>query len=249
MRHPFAQVWASEAQAVARAAAGWPAPTLRERFAAGMVYQRLRLRRHRGEIPEVFAVVGLEHATTTIDDGAAILALPHVGAYEAAASLLAEHYPAREVFVVGEDVSARSIPARLGARYGWGYLSVHDPAIAAAAMGTLERGGILVVLSDVYVPGQHSAECEFLGRQVRLPTGPAYLSITYQAPIVPCASYLEGDACRVLILPALVGAADTYEGLTQRLAQAIGSLICEEPDQWFPPRLPEYCSSEAVPLP
>lgn len=236
--NPFTKAWKPvlDAQAIARNAAGWPPATMREKIACCTTFHKLRLMQDRDEIPDVVEVIGLEQARDPVEEGGVIIAFPHTGPFASAASLLAFEYPNKEVFVVGDDIGPKSVPVSLFNRYGWDYLSVHDDAIAGVAVETLQRGGALLVSSDVMIPDQHWAKTDFLDHKVKLPTGPAFLSMTLGAPILPVASYLEGKGSRVLILPPIYQwASDTYRSLTQRLANAIGSLICEEPDQWFPP--------------
>lgn len=200
----------------------------------------LELHRSRGEVPPIVRVHGIEHGRAAFDFGAVIIATVHVGAFESAAALIAEHYPERNVTVVGENVTAkRAVARQVAERYGWAAVSAHDTDACkvAAWLTCSDPTGVLIVLTDVYVPGQHSAAVEFVGRTVKLPTGPAFLSIETGAVILPVVSYLVDGGSFVHIAPPLwLSTGDTYDGLTQRLADVMTDFIADAPDQWFPPR-------------
>lgn len=204
--------------------------------------------RERGELPPIARVHGIEHGHAAFEFGSAvIIATCHVGPFEAAAELLHRHYPNRHVLVIGDDVtSPHSAPRQLADRYDWAVVSIHDDACAALALITCaDPLGVLIVTTDMYVPGQHWAKTRFLGETVKFPTGPAFLSIETGAPILPMCSYLVGGGTFVHIAPPLWLAADDLAGapigercarLTQRLADVMTDLIEDAPEQWFPPR-------------
>lgn len=240
-------------QAVARAAAGWPTATPREQIRSLWTYARLRALRNEREIPEVLSVVGEDHgraALTTTDDAGGYLPLivtfPHIGAFEAAAQILPDLLAdleqadrADRILIVSDDVETPTAPARILAdRYGWATVSIYDPDVGTSAFLTLRDGGILLVSSDVLPPSQRdtAATVRFLDQTVLLPSGIARLAFGTGALIVPVAAYLDGRAARVLILPAIgLDSRLSIDALAQDLADQIGSLICEDPDQWFPP--------------
>jgi KDO2-lipid IV(A) lauroyltransferase len=81
-------------------------------------------------------------------------------------------------------------------------------------------------------------EVEFFGEKTTLPPGPATLSIRTGAPLLPVASYYDGDdGYFVVVRPAIpvpeAGTrAEKVQIMTQALATEMESLIRAAPHQW-----------------
>lgn len=227
-------------QDIARVAAGLPAATTGARIRSLWQYAQLRAQRTEQVIPDVTGLIGLEHGHEALHAGPCIVTFPHLGAFEAAASLLHEHYPDRDhhVVVVTDDIHTAHAPGRiLGDRYGWRTVSIYRPGVGTTALRTLIDGGILLVSSDVCPPNQldDAATIAFLGREVRLPSGPARLALATGAVILPVATYRDREACHVRIEPPLYcDSRLNVTALTQDLADVMSRLICRAPDEWYP---------------
>jgi KDO2-lipid IV(A) lauroyltransferase len=100
----------------------------------------------------------------------------------------------------------------------------------------LKAGSNLVLFCDGgYRDGD--VPVEFLGEPTTFPAGPAALSARSGAPMLPVAcSRLANDRFRTRGLPLITAAndspAETYRA-TQALADALGSVIAEDPGQWY----------------
>jgi KDO2-lipid IV(A) lauroyltransferase len=95
----------------------------------------------------------------------------------------------------------------------------------------------VALLSDRDLKGR-GVSVAFFGEETTLPPGPATLSLRTGAPLLPVASYYEGDnGYRVVVRPAIpipeAGTrAEKVQQMTQSLATEMESLIRAAPQQW-----------------
>jgi lauroyl/myristoyl acyltransferase len=163
-----------------------------------------------------------------------LLCTVHVGGMDLIAPAL--HRFGHEMHVVADDTTygrlyeqLRAIRARHGMTLiGWRSLR--------GLFRALKAGSNLVLFCDGgYRDGD--VPVEFLGEPTTFPAGPAALSARSGAPILPVAcSRLGNDRFRTRGLPLITAAndtpAETYRA-TQALADALGSVIAEDPGQWY----------------
>lgn len=100
----------------------------------------------------------------------------------------------------------------------------------------LKAGSNLVLFCDGgYKEGD--VPVEFLGEPTTFPAGPATLSARSGAPMLPVAcSRLPNDRFRTRGLPLITAASDEPTEIyraTQALADALGSVIADDPGQWY----------------
>ena len=100
----------------------------------------------------------------------------------------------------------------------------------------LKRGENLVLFCDGgYRAGD--VPVEFLGEVTTFPAGPASLSARSGAPMLPVACQrTSGDRFTAAGLPLIWAASDDpreIQRATQELADALGSVIAADPDQWY----------------
>lgn len=185
-------------------------------------------------------VDGLEQITGAREEGRGVIyGLPHVGNWEAAAPVsgdvkvpvvaVAENLPNRRitdwftdmradfgievVLATGGTEVMRKLEAALAA----------NKAVALLADRDLKRRGVEVVFFD---------------EKTTLPPGPATLALRTGAPLLPVASYYDGNnGYRVVIRPAIPVPAEgtrseKVQTMTQALALEMESLIRAAPRQW-----------------
>lgn len=163
-----------------------------------------------------------------------LLCTVHVGGMDLLAPALYRF--GHEAHVVADDTTygrlyehLRSIRARHGLTLiGWRRLR--------ALFRALKGGANLVLFCDGgYRDGD--VPVEFLGEPTTFPAGPATLSARSGAPMLPVAcSRLADDRFRTRGLPLITAASDDPAELyraTQALADALGSVIAEDPGQWY----------------
>ena len=187
------------------------------------------------EVAEMVAIDNLE----LLDEARAtergvLLCTVHVGGMDLIAPVLFQF--GHEMHVVADDTTygrlyehLRAIRARHGLTLiGWRSLR--------GLFRALKAGENLVLFCDGgYRDGD--VPVEFLGEPTTFPAGPAALSARSGAPMLPVAcSRLANDRFRTRGLPLITAAndspAETYRA-TQALADALGSVIAEDPGQWY----------------
>jgi KDO2-lipid IV(A) lauroyltransferase len=198
---------------------------------------------------------GRDHLDAAMATGrGAIMALPHVGAWEWGAAWLAlEGYPMTAVAELLE-------PPEL---YEW-FVSQREeigltiiplgPGAGGVLLKTLGDGKLIGLLCDRDIDGS-GVDVEFFGERTTLPAGPAALGLRTGAPILPTAVYAgPGRDHTALILPPVPAERsgrlrDDVARVTQAIAHALEALIRRAPDQWymFQPNWPsDRCASPST---
>lgn len=115
-----------------------------------------------------------------------------------------------------------------------------DRPLAAELTARLRAGGVVCLLADRDL-SRNGVPVRFLGRQTRLPTGPALLSIRTGAPLLVCQLWYDGGrTIGRLVGPLEVGPSASTQvsvrrriaALTQRMADALGAGIAAHPTDW-----------------
>jgi lauroyl/myristoyl acyltransferase len=187
---------------------------------------------------QVASLVDIDNLELLDEAGAAgrgvLLCTVHVGGMDLIAPAL--HRYGHEMHVVADDTTygrlyehLKEIRARHGLTLiGWRSLR--------GLFRALKAGSNLVLFCDGgYRDGD--IPVELLGEPTTFPAGPAALSARSGAPMLPVAcSRQGGDRFRTRGLPLITAAndspAETYRA-TQALADALGSVIAEDPGQWY----------------
>ena len=185
-------------------------------------------------------IAGIEHLHDAIESGrGVILALPHVGNWEAAG--LRGTAEGARVLAVAEDLGNERIVqwfvdqrnmmeidiviARKGAR------------VTRRLLSQLSTGGAIALLCDRDIKGG-GVEVEFFGERTTLPAGPAALADRTGAVLLPVGTYFgPGSRYDFEVRPPLeiVPGTDTGEKVqatTQALAGVLEEIIRREPEQW-----------------
>lgn len=196
--------------------------------------------RRRSGILRRSAIRGIENLHAAIASGrGVILALPHMGNWEAA-GLRAAAEGAR-VLAVAEDLGNQRIVdwfvdqrnmmeidiviARKGSR------------VTRQLLSRLNDGGVVALLSDRDVTG-NGIEVEFFGERTRLPVGPAALADRTGAVLLPVGTYFAaGTGHEFDVRPPLeVAPGESTEervaATAQRLAAVLEDIIRARPEQW-----------------
>ncbi len=195
-----------------------------------------------------FTDEGTDALWRALDDGGrgAILALPHLGGWEWAASWLTtvRH---RRVAAVVEPLAPPALFEWFRAfRRSLGMTIIPLGAGAARdVLAALDRNEIVCLLCDRDLDGT-GIPVEFFGERTTLPGGPALLGMRSGAPVFPTAVYFQpGGGHLGAVRPALhLGREgrlrDDVARHTQTLAAALEALVRAAPDQWhlFQPNWP-----------
>ena len=200
------------------------------------------------EILEHSVVEGGEHIVRARDAGkGVIVALPHVGNWEAAG-------PTAVDLGVPMLAAAEALPNKrivewfLDTRKRLGIDVVivgRDRRATQALIERLRQGGAIALLSDRDLAG-HGIEVDFFGERTTLPAGPAALADRTGAALLPVGCYFNRRrGHRFVILPpidipALPVKDQRIAQATQAFAHALEDLIMRAPEQWhlFQPNWP-----------
>lgn len=163
-----------------------------------------------------------------------LLCTVHVGGMDLLAPALFRH--GHELHVVADDTTYGRLYEHLRAirkRHG---LTLIGWRSLRGLFRALRAGENLVLFCDGgYRDGD--VPVEFMGEPTTFPAGPAALSARSGAPMLPVAcSRLPDERFRTRGLPLITAASDKPAELyraTQALADALGSVIAEDPGQWY----------------
>lgn len=185
-------------------------------------------------------VEGLERIIEARDRGTGMIyGLPHVGNWEVAAPVAVdEKVP---VVAVAEKLANRRITEWFtDLRAGFGIdivLATGRIEVMRKLEAALKDNKAVALLSDRDLKGR-GVEVEFFGERTTLPPGPATLALRTGAPLLPVATYFEGDdGYRVVVRPPIPVPEEGSRSakvaeMTQALAAEMESLIRQAPEQW-----------------
>lgn len=185
-----------------------------------------------------FETSGLEHLDAALAAGkGAILALPHLGAWDFGGAWLATHgYP---ITVVVEKLEPPELFEWFVAHrrsIGMEVVSL-GPEAGVALVKALRAGRSVGLLCDRDLTGS-GVEVELFGERTTLPGGPATLALRMGVPILPTTAYFRpnGGHLGVVRPPVDITRAGSFRSdvqrITQDLARELEVLISEAPEQW-----------------
>lgn len=184
------------------------------------------------------SVEGLEHLAAAQQRGGVIVALPHMGNWEYAATIGSRL--GLELVAVAENLRNHRIRnwflhLRTSMNIGI-VLATGSRQVIRDLEEVIARRGIVALLCDRDLKGK-GVEVEFFGERTTLPAGPASLALRTGAPILPVATYFRNGGHHVVVRPPLVIPSGTDRGarvraVTQALADEFEALIGAAPAQW-----------------
>jgi KDO2-lipid IV(A) lauroyltransferase len=197
-----------------------------------------RAKRVEGMLAET-EVVGLQRLLDARDAGTGmIVALPHMGNWEAAAPVaVSEGVP---IVAVAEVLPNRRITdwfTEMRAEFG---IEIVLATGRVEVMRQLEQAiadnKAVALLSDRDLKGKGVA-VEFFGETTTLPPGPATLAVRTGAPLFPVGCYFRDGGYRVVVHEALPvpeegNRTEKVAAMTQTLAKELEEIISEAPQQW-----------------
>jgi phosphatidylinositol dimannoside acyltransferase len=190
------------------------------------------------EVASRFESIGDDHLWRALDDGkGAIVALPHIGNWDAAGPWLLSL--GRRVVAVAEQLR----PPRLydlfvenRASIGVEVVALGENGIGRALAGKLAEGNIVALVADRDLSGR-GVEVTMFGVRRQLPAGPALLSLTTGAPLIVTPVYQTERGWRCVMTPPLTiertgdRRADV-RALTRRMAEEFERAIAAAPTDW-----------------
>lgn len=183
-------------------------------------------------------VIGYEHIAAARAAGTgAVMAMPHLGAWEWAAFWL-KTVSGDPVTAVVEQIEPPELAEWfIGLRNQFGIEVVPFGRDAApACLRALKANRLLALPCDRDLSGS-GVPVTFFGEETTLPGGPATLALRSGAPLIPASCYFDNDRHLGIALPPLDterrgSLRDDVARVTQDLATALEGLIRRAPDQW-----------------
>ena len=205
-----------------------------------------------------FRVDGGEHLERFIRGGkGAIMALPHMGNYDAAGHWVA--LAGYKISAVAEQLRPeRLFRLFLHHREALGLNVVplgDDRKVGEDLVRLLGENHVLALVSDRYLRGR-GIPVEMFGEKRKMPVGPALLALATESPLMACSIYDTADGWVIVMRPVDVERTGSLRAdvvaLTQRLAGEFERSIASAPTQWhmFQPAWDEADAAggdEAVP--
>ncbi len=193
----------------------------------------------RERIESIFEIEDDGNFFDNVEKSGVILALPHLGQWEVAGAWVgirgyqitsvAEVLEPREVFEWFLELREE--------KFGMNIIAASDPAVTHELESCVERGDVVCLLADRDLT-KHGQKVVFFGEETTMPTGPAHLALETGAPLLPTAVYEIGDwryrgvVLAPIEIPTEGDRSEKLQLITQRLADALETLIRRAPSQW-----------------
>jgi phosphatidylinositol dimannoside acyltransferase len=165
----------------------------------------------------------------------AILAMPHVGAWDYGGAWVAHHWP---LTVVAERLEPPELFEWFCKQREANHLNMValGPEAGPVLLSALRKNELIGLLCDRDIAGG-GIEAEFFGERTTFPAGPATLSLRTGAAILPNAVFQEGNMAHGVIRPPLQFERSSklradISALTQLLVSEFEALIRMAPEQW-----------------
>jgi KDO2-lipid IV(A) lauroyltransferase len=168
----------------------------------------------------------------------AVIAVPHVGNWDAAGRWVAKHW---EITAVAEVLRPRALFEKfLAFRRALGLRIiplVRGGDVTAQCRAEIDAGRMVALVCDRDLSGT-GVEVKMFGRRTKLPAGPAVLALRTGRPLMTGAVFATAEGgWRIHVLPPFweggePESPDAVARLTQRIAEGFEILIAEAPEQW-----------------
>jgi phosphatidylinositol dimannoside acyltransferase len=188
------------------------------------------------EVDAGFRVDGAHYIDDALALGhGAILAMPHVGAWDYGGAWVAHHWP---LTVVAERLEPPSLFEWFCKQREANHLKMValGPEAGPVLLSALRKNELIGLLCDRDIAGG-GIEAQFFGERTTFPAGPATLSLRTGAVILPNAVFQEGNLAHGVIRPPLQFERSSklradISALTQLLVSELEALIRMAPEQW-----------------
>ena len=192
--------------------------------------------RSTAEVDAGFRVDGAQYVDEALALGnGAIMAMPHVGAWDYGGAWVAHHWP---LTVVAERLEPPELFAWFCKQREANHLKMValGPEAGPVLLSALRNNELIGLLCDRDIAGG-GIEAEFFGERTTFPAGPATLSLRTGAAILPNAVFQDGNIAHGVIRPPLQFERSSklradVSALTQMLVSELETLIRMAPEQW-----------------
>lgn len=181
------------------------------------------------------------HDRTIVDEAlkagnGAIMAMPHVGAWDYGGTWVAHHWGLTTVAERVQPPELFDWFVEQRTRNRMHVVALDDPECGSTLLGALRKNGVVGLLCDRDLAGG-GIPVTFFGEQTTMPAGPATLSLRTGAPIIPNVVYQRNGYVEGVIKPAIQFERSgklraDITALTQLVANELEAMISVAPTQW-----------------
>jgi phosphatidylinositol dimannoside acyltransferase len=166
----------------------------------------------------------------------AIMAMPHIGAWDYGGTWVAHRWGLTTVAERIEPPELFDWFVERRTRNRMRVLAHDDPTATAELIATLRRNDVVGLLCDRDLLGG-GIEVTMFGEKTTVPAGPALLSLRTGAPIIPNVAYQRDGYIEGVLKPAIIyertgKLRDDISALCQLVATALEDMIRVAPTQW-----------------
>ncbi len=166
----------------------------------------------------------------------AIMAMPHVGAWDYGGTWVAHRWGLTTVAERVEPPELFEWFTEQRSRNRMRVVALDDPNASTELIATLRRNGVVGLLCDRDLAGG-GVPVTFFGEQTTMPAGPAMLSLRTGAAIIPNVVYQRDGYVQGVIKPPIQFERSgklraDIAALTQLVANELEAMIAAEPTQW-----------------
>ena len=167
-------------------------------------------------------------------DGALISLTAHVGNWELAGRVLAQHSEGTtHVVVAVEEARALERWLRRGGS-GLRFVPRSHPTVSLTLISALRRGEAVAMQGDRALGNRGDVPVPFFGRPALFPVGPFHLARAAGVPVVPAFCTLDVDGRYVLrVLPPMKITRGGEEDALAAWVSSLEGIVAERPTQWF----------------
>lgn len=188
-----------------------------------------------------FAFSNYSEFLAALDSGQGlVLQSAHVGCWDAGAGFFARA-GAKRLFMLQMQAERADVQRQLDRAYRAADFTVLAPGECDALermlqiKGILEKGGVLALMGDRYLPGEARMAIPFLGKEAHFPVNAYHIAARMRCPVWYYFAVREGRAKYRFIFvegPKLKEPRDVLEGARNYVEQLEG-VVRTYPDQWF----------------
>ena len=180
-------------------------------------------------------VEGGEHLDRAAADGRGVILMPaHLGNWELAGRLLAQHGGTPTWVVVAEEPDADVDRFLRGGPAPVRFVTLGRPTAGVSLLGALRRRELVALQGDRALGTRGDVGVPFFGAPAPFPIGPFVLARAAGAPLVPAFCVLDPDRRYRITLgaPIRVAAGGERRALAAWVA-VLEAAVCRHPEQWF----------------
>ncbi len=194
--------------------------------------------------PFTFDFEGESHIRRMAEETGGLLLGAHMGNWEIAGQLLERiNTPVHIVMVEAEHEKIKALMDSVLVKKKMDIIVIReDFSHLFSIKEALQRNELVAIHGDRFLPGSKTMQCDFLGRKAEFPTGPFYLAVKYNKPVIFVSAVKETKKHYHFFAtpPKLYKAGSNFKSRMQQTEAMLGDYVLQlektvrqHPEQWF----------------